>query len=283
MAEGRRVLVLGDFDDLRSQDVRFLEEASRLGDVGVLLLSDEAIRGAEGHQPGFPQAERRYVVEAIRYVSHLIMVEGAVDTDALPAKHAVGPAVWAVRERQDTPGKRAFCDTAGLGYVVIPDSELGGFPLAGLERSAAPGVPPVSQSGRKKVLVTGCFDWLHSGHVRFFEEVADLGDLYVIVGHDRNIKLLKGEGHPMHPEGERLYMVGCIRHVKEALLTSGYGWLDAEAEIERIRPDIYVVNEDGDRPEKRKYCEAHGIEYRVLRRLPKEGLPARQSTDLRGF
>jgi hypothetical protein len=59
--------------------------------------------------------------------------------------------------------------------------------------------------------------------------------------------------------------------------------MDAEPEFEKIRPDIYAVNEDGDRPEKRAFCERHGIEYRVLKRLPKEGLPRRQSTALRGF
>jgi hypothetical protein len=67
------------------------------------------------------------------------------------------------------------------------------------------------------------------------------------------------------------------------LISSGDGWLDAEPEILQIKPDIYAVNEDGDRPEKREYCEANGIEYRVLKRTPKEGLPRRQSTDLRGF
>jgi hypothetical protein len=43
------------------------------------------------------------------------------------------------------------------------------------------------------------------------------------------------------------------------------------------------VNEDGDKPEKRDYCREHGIEYVVLKRLPKEGLPRRESTKLRGF
>ena len=33
-------------------------------------------------------------------------------------------------------------------------------------------------------------EWLHSGHVRFFEEASSLGDLYEVVGHDANIKLL---------------------------------------------------------------------------------------------
>jgi hypothetical protein len=87
----------------------------------------------------------------------------------------------------------------------------------------------------------------------------------------------------MYSEDERRYMVSSIRHVKRTLITSGYGWLDAEPEMELVRPDIYVVNEDGDRPEKREFCEARGIEYRVLKRLPREGLPARQSTELRGF
>ena len=78
-------------------------------------------------------------------------------------------------------------------------------------------------------------------------------------------------------------MAGSIRFVKDALVSSGNGWLDAEPEIERIQPDIYAVNEDGDRPEKRTYCQSHGIEYRVLKRVPKDGLPKRDSTALRGF
>ena len=38
----------------------------------------------------------------------------------------------------------------------------------------------------KRVVVTGCFDWLHSGHVRFFLDAAAHGDLYVVVGSDEN-------------------------------------------------------------------------------------------------
>ena len=85
----------------------------------------------------------------------------------------------------------------------------------------------------------------------------------------------------MFPDSERRYLVQSIRYVKQALISTGHGWLDAEPEIRRIKPHIYAVNEDGDRPEKRQYCQSHGIEYRVLRRLPKQGLPRRQSTDLR--
>ncbi len=133
------------------------------------------------------------------------------------------------------------------------------------------------------MLVTGCYDWLHSGHVRFFEEAAQLGDLYVVVGNDVNVRYLKGEGHPLISQDERRYMVQAIRFVKQALITSGLGWMDAEPEIAWVKPDIYLVNEDGDKPEKRAFCQEHGLEYVVLKRLPKDGLPRRESTHLRGF
>ena len=164
-----------------------------------------------------------------------------------------------------------------MAYRVIPEDMLQKTPAGTLADGTAP------PAGTRKVVVTGCYDWFHSGHVRFFEEVSQIGRLYVIVGHDANIRLLKGEGHPLFPGSERRYIAGSIKFVHQALVSSGDGWLDAEPELEQIKPDIYAVNEDGDRPEKKDYCAAHGIEYRVLKRTPKEGLPRRQSTDLRGF
>jgi cytidyltransferase-like protein len=131
--------------------------------------------------------------------------------------------------------------------------------------------------------VTGCFDLFHTGHIRFFEEASEYGDLYVVLGHDKNIEKLKGFGHPKFSENERKYMAESIRFVKQALISSGDGWLDAEPEIKRIKPDGYVVNEDGDKDVKRRYCEENGIEYIVLKREPKPGLTRRTSTDLRGF
>ena len=78
-------------------------------------------------------------------------------------------------------------------------------------------------------------------------------------------------------------MVQSVRYVRRALISSGDGWMDAEPEIAWLKPNIYVVNADGDVPEKRAFCAEHGLDYVVLKRLPKPGLPGRQSTDLRGF
>lgn len=272
----KRICVTGCFDDLRSGHVRFLEEASRLGAVHVLLWSDDSIRHVEGKAPKFPQAERLYLLAAIRYVQRVTLVTGRIDPDTLPEVEGFEPQMWVVDERSDRAGKKAYCDMRGVEYRVLAEEALTGFPAGRTDTRE-------EKSSRKKVIVTGCYDWLHSGHVRFFEEVSGLGDLYVVIGHDENIRLLKGEGHPMFPQEERLYMVGAIRHVKEALIATGRGWLDAGPQIDRIKPDVYVVNADGDRPEKRTFCETHGIEYVVLEREPKEGLPRRESTVLRGF
>ncbi len=271
----RQIVVSGHFDDMRSHHVRLLHEASRLGSLRILLWSDEAIARLEGQQPKFPLEERKYLLEAIRYVDQVTLADPS-DRHTLPPLEGDAPAAWIVDQLDHAPAKRDYCRRCAIEYRVLREEDLQGFPELPPNDSAC-------SSPRKKVIVSGCFDWFHSGHVRFFEEVSELGDLYVIVGHDANIRLLKGEGHPLFSQQQRRYMVQSVRFVHQALISSGSGWLDAQPEIERIRPDIYAVNEDGDQPEKRQYCEACGIEYLVLRRLPKQGLPLRQSTDLRGF
>jgi cytidyltransferase-like protein len=256
--------------------VRFLQEASKLGDVHVLLWSDETVNALEGRAPKFPQAERMYLLQAIRYVSRVTLATGGVGRDTLPSPDGIGPELWVVDETSDNEHKRAFAQAQGIEYRVLRSEDVQGFPVEPIRADD-------SQPPAKKVIVTGCFDWFHSGHVRFFEEVSQLGDLYVVVGHDANVRLLKGPGHPLFPQEERRYMVQSVRYVKQALISTGHGWMDAEPEIARLKPDMYAVNEDGDKPEKREFCEAHGLEYVVLQRTPKQGLPRRQSTDLRGF
>jgi cytidyltransferase-like protein len=266
------VIVTGGFDDLRSRHLRFLEEAAKLGELTVALWPDELLQKLTGRPPKFPLAERRYFLEAVRYVGRVFVTEAAASPDALPGDLAAD--VWAEIAGPDNAAHAAFCREHGLRHRVFAAAELAGFP----ETPPAPPTP-----GRPKVIVTGCYDWFHSGHVRFFEEVSRYGDLYVVVGHDANIRLLKGEGHPLVPAVERRYVVGSIRYVKQALISSGDGWMDAAPEIARLRPDIYAVNEDGDRPEKRAFCEEHGLQYLVLQRTPAPGLPRRTSTNLRGF
>lgn len=132
----------------------------------------------------------------------------------------------------------------------------------------------------KKVFVSGCYDMLHSGHVAFFKEASQYGDLYVGIGSDATIFQLKAR-KTICSENERLYMVRSIRYVKEAYINPGSGMMDFIETVDRIKPDIFVVNEDGGSETKRQFCAERGIEYVVLQREPDAGLEARSTTSLR--
>ena len=107
---------------------------------------------------------------------------------------------------------------------------------------------------KKKVFVSGCFDMLHSGHVRFLEEAASHGDVYVALGSDQTVRELKGRA-PVTSQSERKYMLEALKHVKACLISSGSGLMDFVAELKRVKPDIFLVNEDGNTLAKAELCE----------------------------
>ena len=133
----------------------------------------------------------------------------------------------------------------------------------------------------KKVFVSGCYDPIHAGHIRFFETASKYGDLFVSIGSDNSIEQLKRR-KPHTTEEERIYHLKSIRYVHSVFVGSGKGLIDFEPELRQIKPDIFIVNKDGDHDSKRKLCRELGIEYLVLERVPPLGLPRRTSTDLRG-
>ena len=132
----------------------------------------------------------------------------------------------------------------------------------------------------KKVFVSGCYDLLHSGHVEFFRQAAEYGDLYVGIGSDRTIEGYKHH-KTIYSEQERLFMVKSIRYVKDAYINQGSGILDFLPTLDIVKPDILVVNSDGGSDDKRRVCEERGMEYVVLDRIPHNGLTPRSSTELK--
>lgn len=132
----------------------------------------------------------------------------------------------------------------------------------------------------KKVFVSGCYDLLHSGHVEFFRQASQYGDLYVGIGSDQTILGYKHH-KTFYPEQERLFMVKSIKYVKDAYINAGDGIMDFVPTIDIVKPDIFVVNADGSSEAKRQFCEERGIEYVVLQRTPADGLTARSSTDIK--
>ncbi|MFA9392685.1 MAG: adenylyltransferase/cytidyltransferase family protein [Prolixibacteraceae bacterium] len=132
----------------------------------------------------------------------------------------------------------------------------------------------------KKVMVSGCFDLLHSGHIKFFKTASEYGNLYVFIGKDQNILDLKGKA-PYYSEKERLYLVNSIKYVFSAKIASGNGMLDFIEDMKNLKPDIFIVNQDGDTAEKKNLCNKLNVKYIVLDRKPEEGLIKRSSTKIK--
>lgn len=138
----------------------------------------------------------------------------------------------------------------------------------------------MSVIARKKVFVSGCFDILHSGHIAFLKEAAQFGDLYVGLGSDKTVYDLKGR-RTINSEDERLYMLEALLCVYKVKINKGSGILDFLDDMRVLKPDVFIVNEDGHTPEKEQICKEQVIEYKVLKRIPHANLPVRSTTSLR--
>ena len=91
---------------------------------------------------------------------------------------------------------------------------------------------------KKRVLITGCFDILHAGHIYLINEAAKFGDVYVIIATDRNRMLYSGVA-PIISQEQRLEVIKNIRNVKKARL--GRSDNDTLKTVEEINPDIILL------------------------------------------
>lgn len=68
----------------------------------------------------------------------------------------------------------------------------------------------------KKVLVGGCFDLLHFGHIEFLKEAKALGDhLIVALESDESVRIMKGDKRPIHTQQQRKAMLLSVKYVDE--------------------------------------------------------------------
>lgn len=140
----------------------------------------------------------------------------------------------------------------------------------------------MSHDSESRVMVSGCFDLLHSGHVAFLTEAAEHGRLTVCIGSDKTVFELKGR-RPINDERERAFMLRALACVDEVRISRGSGYLDFLPELEQVQPQVFFVNFDGDTSEKRQAIESRSIQYIVAERTPHQGLIARSTTDLRKY
>ena len=75
-------------------------------------------------------------------------------------------------------------------------------------------VSKLKKSGKKIVFTNGCFDIIHSGHIKILKECAGLGDSVIVgLNSDDSVKKLKGPGRPINPLKDRMEVLSAIRYV----------------------------------------------------------------------
>lgn len=114
-----------------------------------------------------------------------------------------------------------------------------------------------------RVMATGIFDILHTGHLYFLSEAKKLGDeLVVVVATDATARRLKHE--PIMGQNMRLEMISALKIVDRAVL--GYED-DMYKVVEEIKPDIIIIGYDQahNTDEIEKQCATRGITCKVIR------------------
>ena len=114
-----------------------------------------------------------------------------------------------------------------------------------------------------RVMASGVFDLLHSGHLHFLEEAKKLGDkLMVVVATDNTVRQRKHE--PITGQDMRLKMVAALRPVDKAILGREGDMYEI---VEELKPDIIALGFDQahDEAEIEKQLAARKINAKVVR------------------
>lgn len=133
------------------------------------------------------------------------------------------------------------------------------------------------------VFCSGCYDILQSGHPVFFNQCKQFGDILVVgVGRDTVITALKGPSRPVNPENNRLYLLAALQDVDYAVLndtTVEEGKIDFRSILERLQPDVFVLNDDDSAmAEKKALCDRLGIRLQTVSRVVPPELEATSSS-----
>ncbi|OHB47185.1 MAG: hypothetical protein A2106_06145 [Planctomycetes bacterium GWF2_40_8] len=101
-------------------------------------------------------------------------------------------------------------------------------------------VQKLKSEGKKVVLCHGCFDFMHPGHIKYFQAARKMGDiLFVTVTPD--IYVDKGHGRPVFNENLRVESIAALECVNYVAINK---WPTAEETIRLLRPDIYVKGQE---------------------------------------
>jgi len=95
--------------------------------------------------------------------------------------------------------------------------------------------------GESVAFVSGTYDVLHRGHMRYLQRASSLGDVLVVgLNSDISVKKYKDAHRPLLNQDIRAEMIGFLSFVKGITV---YDEVDAAAVIELLKPDSYLCVE----------------------------------------
>ncbi len=95
---------------------------------------------------------------------------------------------------------------------------------------------------KKIVFTNGCFDIIHSGHVKYLEEAKKLGDILVLgLNSDDSVSRLKGPSRPVNKQNDRAIVISALKSIDFVSI------FDQDTPYELIKivqPDVLVKGGD---------------------------------------
>lgn len=126
---------------------------------------------------------------------------------------------------------------------------------------------------QRLVLVGGCFDILHLGHVRFLEAAKKYGLVLVALESDSKLKKLKGLTRPIHTQTERAEVLANLKTVDYILLLPEFTKDEDYAQLtQTISPNFIAVTQ-GDPQLTKKQSQAKQVGAQIVI-VPKIATPS---------
>lgn len=197
---------------------------------------------------------------------------GAGDRFAVAAAVALGAGADGVAAvRAAVADAARFVATGGAGAVSspVPGEAAQGLsaPTQPEDRSSVDAIAlaeRLRRDGRTVVATGGCFDLLHTGHIRLLRQARELGDaLIVLVNSDDSVRALKGPGRPVMHDADRARVLGALACVDAVAI---FDSPTPENLLDVLRPDVWVKGGDyvaSELPES-ELVRRHGGEVVIL-------------------
>ena len=98
---------------------------------------------------------------------------------------------------------------------------------------------------KKIVLVGGCFDLVHLGHLIFLQKAKSIGDtLIVLLESDQTIRRLKGSNRPINSQSNRAKFLTYLKSVDFVVLLPEFKTNQQYQDlVNQLKPDIIAVTQ----------------------------------------